>query len=49
MDLAVYYVIPEDGDDIEHPNYFSLPSTVSSPTLKDIKKVILIYCLFEIL
>lgn len=38
--IRVKYIIPEDGDDIEHPNVFTLPSSVSSNniTLNDIKK-----------
>ena len=37
---AIQYYIPEDGDDLEHPNIFILEKELDSITLRDIRKVI---------
>ena len=41
MPLLVKYFIPEDGDQIEHPNVFNLLNfgEDTPPTVHDIKKV----------
>ena len=36
--VRIKYIIPEDGDEIDHPNVFTLQSSSSTVTLRDIKK-----------
>lgn len=36
---SVLYYIPEDGDEVDHPNVMTLDKSASQVTLKDIKKV----------
>ena len=35
--MRIYYFIPEDGDDVSHPNAFSIPD--ATPTVDKIKQV----------
>ena len=35
--MRIYYFVPEDGDEINHPNAFSIPD--QTPTLARIKEV----------
>ena len=36
---SVLYYIPEDGDEVDHPNVMMLDKNASQVTLKDIKEV----------
>ena len=36
---AIQYYIPEDGDDLEHPNILLIEKEASNITLGDIRKV----------
>ena len=38
---AIQYYIPEDGDELDHPNVLIIEKEMSSITLGDIRKVIL--------
>lgn len=39
---AVQYYVPEDGDELEHPNVLLIEKPISKITLGDIRKVL--YC-----
>ena len=45
---SVLYYIPEDGDDVDHPNVLTLNKEADSITLGDIKKVSL-FVVFSII
>lgn len=38
MSFRIKYFIPEDGDEFDHPNVFTLTSNGGSPTLLDVKR-----------
>ena len=43
--MRIYYFIPEDGDDVNHPNAFSIPD--ATPTVAKIKQVRLYVSLWK--
>ena len=40
---AIQYYIPEDGDDLEHPNILLIEKEASKITLGDIRKVYVLF------
>ena len=36
---VIQYYIPEDGDDVDHPNVYTLEKKMSAVTLADIREV----------
>ena len=43
---SVLYYIPEDGDDVDHPNVLTLNKEADAITLGDVKKVPLFVVFF---